>query len=73
MAKHYIMDRTGHTTVEFDKANTVDIEAAMKRFEELTSQGYRYAPKDETGQPVLKHAFDPTAEEAIFFPQLQGG
>jgi ABC-type ATPase with predicted acetyltransferase domain len=73
MAKHYIMDQTGHTTVEFDKTNTVDVEAAMARFDELTKKGFRYAPKNAEGQPVVSHTFDPTAEEAIFIPQLQGG
>ena len=36
MAKHGIMDATGHSTVEFDKTNTVDLDAAMKRFAALT-------------------------------------
>ena len=40
MAKHHIMDATGHSTVEFDKANTVDLDAAMKRFAALTGAGH---------------------------------
>ena len=43
MAKHHIMDATGHSTVEFDKANTVDLDAAMKRFAALTGADDRLA------------------------------
>lgn len=73
MATHQIMDASGHTTIEFDKANTVEVGEAMKRFEELTAKGYRYAPRGPDGSAAVKKAFDPNADDAVFIAPMQGG
>ena len=74
MAKHHVMDFTGHSTIEFDKANTVDLEAAMARFAELTGSGHTAAVRKDgaTDYTVVK-TFDPTADETLFVPAMQGG
>lgn len=70
-----IMDRTGHTTQEFDVANTVSLKEAMDRFDELTKKkGYIANVPGKGGAPSTHlKAFDPTVEEIDFFPQLIGG
>lgn len=74
MAKHLIMDHTGHTTIDFDSADKVSLDEAEKRFRELTGKGFRAARIDETGKPgQLIKAFDPTVEQTLFIPALQGG
>lgn len=72
MPKHFIMDQTGHSTVEFDESNTVSIADAMARFAELTSKGYTAARKSPDGKHQLLREFDPAAD-TLFFPRLQGG
>lgn len=74
MAKHLIMDHTGHSTVEFDPSKTVDLREAMERFERLTKSGHAAAVKNpgDAGYKLTR-TFDPTAEETLFVPQMQGG
>ena len=74
MAKHYIMDHTGHSTVEFDAGNSVQLEEALARFKMLTDKGHRAAVRKAgaTDYTVVK-SFDPTAEETLFVPAMQGG
>lgn len=72
--KFLVMDHTGHTTLEFDPSNTVDLDAAMKRFEALTKSGHAAAVRKpgERDYTVIK-SFDPAAEETLFAPPMQGG
>ena len=74
MAKHHIMDATGHSTVEFDKANTVDLDAAMKRFAALTGAGHVAATRTagDTDYTVIKNPAD-EQDETLFVPQMRGG
>jgi hypothetical protein len=74
MAKHLVMDRTGHSVIQFDPTKTVDIKEAMERFDKLTKEGHTAATRSagETDYKLTK-AFDPTADETLFVPQLQGG
>lgn len=71
--KQLVMDHTGHTEHAFDPANVVSTGEAMRRFAELTGKGYAAAKRVAPGQQQLIRAFDPTAEETIFVPPLQGG
>lgn len=71
--KFHVMDQTGHSTVEFDKANPVDLASAENMFNEFVSKGYAPAVKGEDGNHTLTRTFDPTAEETLFQPQLKGG
>lgn len=72
-----IMDQTGHTAEAFDTASKVGLDEAMKRFEELTKNDARKftaaARRKGERDGTVTRAFDPEAEEIVFFPPLQGG
>ena len=76
MAKHRIMDHTGHSTVEFDKANPAELRAAMERFNALIGTGHtpavRKAGETDYKVPADK-TFDPTADDTLFVPHYIGG
>lgn len=69
-----IMDRTGHSTLEFDLKSAVDIKAAMARFDALTASGHAAATRKtgETDYIVVKK-FQDTQDETLFVPAMQGG
>lgn len=73
MAVQIVMDHTGDTRHEFRVDDKAQVAAAMARFAELTGQGYTAAKRTAPGQAELMRTFDPTAEETVFFPRLQGG
>lgn len=74
MPKQHVMDRVlGHATHEFDAKDTMSTKEAMERFAELTGKGYVAAKKLDDGAHEVIGEFDPSAEETLFFPQLQGG
>jgi len=69
-----VMDKTGHTSIKWDRNNETEIEIARTTFNELTSKGYRafrVEGADQKGERL--NTFDPTAEKMIMVPQLQGG
>jgi len=69
-----IMDRTGDTRVTFDTSTAEGVDAAEKRFKELTGSGFRAAKMTNDGTPgTLLKKFDATAEKVLFIPALQGG
>lgn len=73
MAKQIVMDVTGDTQHEFDVKDPVSLDEAEKRFKELTGVGFTAAERTEGGQSRQIKSFDPTVEETLFFPRLQGG
>ena len=75
MAKLSIMDHTGHSTVDFDKANAVSTEAAMARFAELVDGAKYTAATRKAGAhdyDVIKR-FDQVQDETLLMPPKQGG
>ena len=68
-----IMDRTGHTTVEWctDLQETVDV--ANRRFNELLAEGYSaFVMYDATsGEKVAE--FDQEASTILMVPRMVGG
>ena len=74
MSKHFIMDVTGHETIEFDATNTVDLDAAMERFNKLTKSGHAAATR-KTGERDYKvvKSFKDTEDETLFVPAMKGG
>jgi hypothetical protein len=46
---------------------------AEERFKMLTGVGYIAAKRTGSGTSELIRKFDPTAEETLFIPRLQGG
>lgn len=73
MAKQIVMDHTGDTRHDFDVSNSAEVAKAMERFNELIGNGFTAAKRTAAGQSELVRKFDPTAEETVFFPRLQGG
>jgi hypothetical protein len=77
MARHIIMDSSGHSTIEFDKTNAKDLAEAERRFRKLTAKGFLAAEQKGGGEHRIlaegDRTFDPNAEETIFIPALKGG
>jgi hypothetical protein len=74
MAKHHIMDQSGHSTIEFDKANTVELDFAMARFKALTDGGHAAATRKAGAKDyTVVKAFDPNADETLFVSPMKGG
>ena len=73
MAIQIIMDHSGDTRHWFNPDDTKAISKAEKRFKSLTSVGYTAAVRDAAGKATVTRSFDPTAEETLFFPRLDGG
>ena len=48
MARHTVIDPSGHTTFEFDGTNTTDIAEAERRFKKLVAKGFIPAERRAT-------------------------
>jgi hypothetical protein len=71
MATQIVMDRTGDSRHLFNPADAAA--EAEERFRTLTGAGYIAAKRTGSGTSELIREFDPTAEETLFIPRLQGG
>ena len=73
MSTQIVMDATGDTRHEFDAADAARAAEAESRFKQLTGAGFTAAVRRANGRSELLRSFDPSAEETVFFPRLQGG
>jgi hypothetical protein len=73
MATQIVMDATGDTRHDFDATDAAGIAKAEERFKKLTGLGFTAAVREGEGRARLTRVFDPTAEETVFYPRLQGG
>jgi hypothetical protein len=73
MPAQIIIDNTGDTRHEFDLTAAAALAEAEARFKALTCAGFTAAVRKGEGRSELVRAFDPTAEETLFFPRLRGG
>jgi hypothetical protein len=73
MATQIVMDHTGDTRHQFDPADVAAVAEAERRFKELTGYGFTAAKRTDDGRSEIVKTFDPTAEETLFIPRLQGG
>jgi hypothetical protein len=74
MSEMSIMDPTGHTSVTWAPDNSAEVASARETFDAMTAKGYRAFRVDRKGrQSEQMRSFDPSAEEMILIPQLQGG
>lgn len=74
MAIQIVMDRTGDTRHEFDVADSNAVALAEERFRQLTGKGFRAVALGSGGTDgKLLGKFDPSVEQTLFIPQLQGG
>lgn len=69
-----VMDHTGHSVVDFDKADPASMKQAEALFNKLVGESNRVAQRKsgETDYKVSKE-FDPTQDEALVIRPLQGG
>ena len=69
--KFYVMDYSGHSTVEFSKDETTE---AMAKFNEIVATGSTAATRKAGDKYyTVTKSFDPTADETLFVPRMQGG
>jgi hypothetical protein len=73
MATQIVMDHTGDTRHQFDPADVSAVAEAERRFNELSGAGFTAAVRLGEGKCEILKSFDPTAEETLFIPRLQGG
>jgi hypothetical protein len=73
MAVQIVMDHTGDTRHQFNSADAQAVAEAEERFKVLTSSGFTAAKRVGEGKSEVLRSFDPTAEETLFIPRLQGG
>jgi hypothetical protein len=73
MHTQIVMDATGDTRHHFDADDRAAVAEAEQRFMELTRAGYIAAKRIGSGTSELVRMFDPTAQETLFIPRLQGG
>src|SRR5436190_11918418 len=72
MARQIVMNASGDTHYSFDPTDTEALTKAEERFRALTGAGFTAARRKD-GQAQLVRSFDPSADETLFFPRLQGG
>jgi hypothetical protein len=72
--KFFVMDFTGHSTIEFDKEKTADLDALVVKFNELKSLGNTAATR-KAGEKDYTLIRDPkdVQDETLFVPQMRGG
>jgi hypothetical protein len=73
MRTQIVMDATGDTRHHFNANDQAAVAEAEQRFMELTRAGHIAAKRTGSGTSELLRKFDPTAEETLFIPRLQGG
>jgi hypothetical protein len=73
MATQIVMDHTGDTRHQFNQADAGAVAEAETRFKELSGAGFTAAMRLGEGKSKVLKSFDPTAEETLFIPRLQGG
>jgi hypothetical protein len=73
MARQIVMDATGDTHHAFDPTDAEALRKAKERFRALTGAGFTAVLRRIDGQARLVRSFDPSVEETLFFPRLEGG
>jgi len=68
-----ILDKTGHSTVEWAVDDEIETLEASKKFAEHVSKGGLAYKTTGPGEAEAIERFDKTAEEIILTPQLYGG
>jgi hypothetical protein len=73
MPTQIVMDHSGDSRHYFASGDLEAVARAEERFKELTRRGFTAAARSGPGQVSKIDAFDPSAEETLFFPHLVGG
>ena len=73
MPTQIVMDHTGDSRTYFDARDAQARANAEARFKKLVARGFTAAVRTNTGEVTRVSAFDPAAEETLFYPRLVGG
>lgn len=73
MATQILMDHSRDTRHEFGAADLEVLAKAAQRFKKLTSKGLTAAMRTGSREVAVVRAFDPTAQETVFYPPLVVG
>ncbi|UQR64933.1 hypothetical protein LRP30_06530 [Bradyrhizobium sp. C-145] len=73
MATQIVMDHSGDSRHFFDDSSADALAEAERLFLEYIGKGYTAAVRTGPGEVTKITAFEPTAEETLFFPRLVGG
>jgi hypothetical protein len=73
MATQIVMDHTGDSRHQFNPTDAAAVAKSEARFEDLTGAGFTAAKRLKGGKSEVLRSFDPTADETLFIPRLQGG
>lgn len=73
MATQIVMDHTGDSRHFFDQTDPEGLAKAERLFRKLTGQGFTATTRAANGDLKVTRAFDPTADETLFYPRLVGG
>ena len=69
-----VMDRTGHTTTQWNPNNPDEVAVAEATFKAMTAKGYRAFKVDTVEQRGgIMREFDPAVAKMILVPHMQGG
>ncbi|MET4071357.1 Na+-transporting NADH:ubiquinone oxidoreductase subunit NqrA [Bradyrhizobium sp. S3.2.6] len=72
MPTQIVLNHSGDTRQEFDAADLEALAEAEQRFKKLTGKGFTAATRTRPGEVAVVRAFDPTAQETLFYPRLVG-
>lgn len=74
MPEMLVMDTSGDTKTIWDSANSDEVDAARKTFDDLKRKRYlAYRVKGEGAKGQLLQEFDADAEKMILSPPMAGG
>ena len=75
MATFHVMGLSGHTELEYDRTNPVEVEEMRKEFDRLISKekSWGYVKNADGSFEGPLREFDPTAEEVFVHYQMQAG
>lgn len=69
-----VMSRKGDESFSFDTATKLGVTEAEQKFNEIMGLGHLPIATDpKTGEKRAYRKFDPTIEDTVFRPPLQGG
>lgn len=74
IGRMHVMDRTGHTTHEWDPEKPVEVGVAKDMFYKLTKEGYSAFEIEADGEQGKRvTTFNPKAGKLMMVPHLVGG
>lgn len=73
MAKFFVHDATGHTTLDYDLRDSAQVKEAMEKFAELMKNGAAGTRKAGEKDYKQVRSFHQIEDETVFLRAMQGG